>query len=197
MWEEIDIIERGGNYGWNVREGKHPFGRKRQRLARPELIDPIWEYHHDVGKSITGGSVYRGKQVPELAAATSTPISSPARFGRCGTTPRRKQVTANRTIIPKGLPVMSFGEDDAGEVYYVTQDGGIYKFASPKKTAVALRPTQLSLRLSARIWLARIGKNAGACSASRASSRAVQSHSPHAHGSVPFSSRQLARACAS
>ena len=62
---------RGGNYGWNLREGMHPFTPKNNPNSkgsppRPDLIEPIWEYHHDVGKSITGGNVYRGKQVPEL-----------------------------------------------------------------------------------------------------------------------------------
>jgi hypothetical protein len=47
----------------------------------------------------------------------------------------KKQVTANRSILQKGLPVMSFGEDDAGEVYFLTQQGSIHKFASPKTTA--------------------------------------------------------------
>ena len=47
----------------------------------------------------------------------------------------KKQVTANRTILPKGLPVMSFGEDDDGEVYFVTQEGGIHKFAAPNTVA--------------------------------------------------------------
>ena len=51
--------------------------------------------------------------------------------------PEKQEVTANRTILPKGLPVMSFGEDDAGEVYFVTQEGGIHQFASPQKTAPA------------------------------------------------------------
>ena len=71
-WEEIDIIRRGGNYGWNLREGMHSFSpknnpRRRGSPPRPDLVEPIWEYHHDIGKSITGGNVYRGKQVPELA----------------------------------------------------------------------------------------------------------------------------------
>ena len=71
-WEEIDIISRGGNYGWNLREAMHPFVQKQPRQRqppRPDLIEPIWEYHHDVGKSITGGHVYRGKKVPELQGA--------------------------------------------------------------------------------------------------------------------------------
>ena len=66
IWEEINIVKAGGNYGWNLREGMHRF-RPKARARKREFIEPIWEYHHDVGKSITGGHVYRGKHVPELA----------------------------------------------------------------------------------------------------------------------------------
>src|SRR5205807_164291 len=65
LYEEIDIIEKGGNYGWNLREGLHPFGTPGVG-PRKDLIEPIWEYHHDVGKSLTGGTVYRGQNVPAL-----------------------------------------------------------------------------------------------------------------------------------
>src|SRR4029079_11618038 len=49
-WEEIDIIRRGGNYGWNLREGKHSFSpkdnpAKKGSPPRPDLIEPIWDYH--------------------------------------------------------------------------------------------------------------------------------------------------------
>jgi len=68
LYEEIDIIEKGGNYGWNRREGLHHFGVNGLG-PRKNLIDPIWEYHHDVGKSLTGGCVYRGSRLPELEGA--------------------------------------------------------------------------------------------------------------------------------
>src|SRR5207248_674753 len=63
-----NLLTAGGNYGWNRREGLHPFG-PRGTGPRKDLIDPIWEYHHDVGKSITGGGVYRGDRVKELQGA--------------------------------------------------------------------------------------------------------------------------------
>src|SRR5581483_1165945 len=65
LYEEIDLIVKGGNYGWNRREGLHPFGEKGVE-PNPGMIDPIWEYHPDIGKSIAGGSVYRGTGLPEL-----------------------------------------------------------------------------------------------------------------------------------
>lgn len=146
LWEEIDIITRGGNYGWNVREGKHTFdfGGKGPAPGRAEtdvnaaadkLIDPIWEYHHDVGKSITGGHVYRGKLVPELVGAYIYADFVSGQIWALWYDADKKEVTANRSLLDRGLPVMSFGEDDAGEVYFVTQSGGIHKFISPNATA--------------------------------------------------------------
>ncbi|HEX6987622.1 MAG TPA: family 16 glycoside hydrolase, partial [Planctomycetaceae bacterium] len=57
LWEEIDVVEKGGNYGWNGREGFHPFGDWSTDGSDP--IPPVWEYSHQDGKSITGGYVYR------------------------------------------------------------------------------------------------------------------------------------------
>ena len=68
LYEEINMLKAGGNYGWSLREALHPFGSKGVDV-RDDLIDPIWEYHHDVGKSITGGFVYRGTKLPELNGA--------------------------------------------------------------------------------------------------------------------------------
>ncbi|MGH7171304.1 MAG: PQQ-dependent sugar dehydrogenase, partial [Gemmataceae bacterium] len=68
LYEEIDLIVRGGNYGWNRRESLHPFGVRGSDVNKA-FVDPIWEYHHDIGKSITGASVYRGQRLPELQGA--------------------------------------------------------------------------------------------------------------------------------
>ena len=65
IWEEINLVVKGGNYGWNKREGMHKF-RKNGLPPSPEFIEPIWEYHHDIGRSITGGHVYHGSRLPEL-----------------------------------------------------------------------------------------------------------------------------------
>ena len=63
IWEEIDIIEKGGNYGWNAREGAHDFtGGK----GVGPFKEPVIEYHHREGVSVTGGRVYRGAATPEL-----------------------------------------------------------------------------------------------------------------------------------
>lgn len=63
-WEEVDIIKKGGNYGWNAREGKHAF--KKAKGNPPQSIDPVHEYGRREGGSITGGHVYRGANIPSL-----------------------------------------------------------------------------------------------------------------------------------
>jgi glucose/arabinose dehydrogenase len=133
IWEEIDLIVKGGNYGWNLREGFHPF--KNGSDARPDLIEPIHEYHHDVGKSITGGNVYRGKQVPELEGGYLYADFVSGRLWALWYDMDAKKVTANRLIAENAGAVITFGEDDAGETYFGLQNGDMFKFASPETAA--------------------------------------------------------------
>ena len=137
LFEEIDIIVKGGNYGWNVREANHPFvlpGKTipKQTPTPKGMIDPIWEYHHDIGKSITGGFVYRGAQVSELKgryiyADYVTGIIWGLKYND-----KKEQVTANDVIPSPKLPIMSFGSDEQGEAYFSTPLGLIYTFQSDK-----------------------------------------------------------------
>jgi glucose/arabinose dehydrogenase len=136
-WEEIDLIVRGGNYGWSLREGAHPFGPQGSE-AQPELIDPIFEYSHDIGKSITGGVVYRGKEVPGLAGKYLYADFVAGKLWALDYDMDRKQVIGNHEIQGNVMPVMSFGDDADGEVYFTTDKGTIHRFRS-KKTAAAAR----------------------------------------------------------
>ena len=132
LWEEINIITRGGNYGWNLREGKHRFGGKGVG-PRADLIEPIWEYHHDVGKSITGGLVYRGKRVSELVGKYLYADYVTGKVWALDYDHKAKKVVANYSITAPNLPVMSFGEDDAGEVYFASRTGEFYRFKRSEK----------------------------------------------------------------
>jgi len=62
--EEVDVIDLGSNYGWHCREGSTIFDTSGNCPAG--LVDPITEYDHGVGQSITGGYVYRGSAIPDL-----------------------------------------------------------------------------------------------------------------------------------
>lgn len=70
LWEEINWITKGGNYGWSYREGSRQFPlRQDAPPAEAKLIDPIHEYNHGEGLSITGGIVYSGKDAARLQGA--------------------------------------------------------------------------------------------------------------------------------
>ena len=119
-WEEINIIERGGNYGWNFREGRHPYGPGGFEQTA-EMIEPIWEYNHSVGKSVTGGYVYRGKRVPALQGAYLYADYVTGQVWALRYDFEAKSVISNRTIRSSGSPVLTFGEDDQGEVYFTSE----------------------------------------------------------------------------
>jgi len=134
LYEEIDIIRKGGNYGWNLREGFHPFGPDGSE-ADDDMIEPIWEYDRQYGKSITGGHVYRGKGVPALVGAYLYADFVSGKIWALWYDHSAQRVTANRLMIDGGGAVMSFGEDDNSEAYYMTQDGGLFRFVEPEQSA--------------------------------------------------------------
>jgi glucose/arabinose dehydrogenase len=119
LYEEIDIIEKGGNYGWSLREGLHPFSAKGVD-ANKNMIEPIWEYHHAIGRSLTGGHVYRGKRLPELDGHYLYGDYATAKIWALKYDDAKKRVVANRPIQDQNVPIMSFGEDENGEVYLLT-----------------------------------------------------------------------------
>ena len=130
LYEEINVVVKGGNYGWNRREGFHPFG-PRGVGTNKGMIDPVWEYHHDVGKSITGGHVYRGKKVPELDGHYLYGDYVTTKIWALKADDKTGRAVANRPIPDQKKPILSFGEDEAGEVYLLTtaRDGrGVFVF---------------------------------------------------------------------
>lgn len=142
LWEEIDIIRGGGNYGWNRREGKHDYRDENSARFKPgpdyvqapgPLIEPILDYHHDVGKSITGGYVYRGKRVPALEGAYLYADYVSGQVWALWYDEAAEKIIANRTIRQSGSPVITFGEDDAGEVYF-TSEREVFTFAPHSTT---------------------------------------------------------------
>jgi len=95
------------------------------------MIEPIWEYHHDVGKCIVGGHVYRGPRLPDLEGSYLYADYVNGKLWGLKYDDEKKRVVANRPIKDRGLAVLSFGEDEKGEVYFLiaTPSGkGIYWF---------------------------------------------------------------------
>lgn len=124
-YEEVDIIERGENYGWNIMEGFHCFPPSVSDCDKAGLEPPIVEYSHDEGCSITGGYVYRGSMLQSLYGAyvygdfCSGKIWA-LRFDE-------SKVTEHVELIDSHLQISSFGEDEKGELYILSFDGRIYR----------------------------------------------------------------------
>ncbi len=130
LWEEIDIIEKGGNYGWSSREGSKPFSTRSSHQSFPPR-EPIWEYDHGVGKSITGGRVYRSSRLPQLTGKYLYADYVSGGVWALSCDQATLKATRNEEIVAGGIPVLAFGEDESGEVFYATDNGHaqcIFKF---------------------------------------------------------------------
>ena len=128
LWEEINLVHRGGNYGWSIREGTHPFGKTGSEQA---TIPPVWEYDHRVGRSITGGRVYRGQRIPELQGMYLYADYVTGKIWALDLDQRSRRVS-NWGIVDGGITVTAFGEDPQGEIYYIVDAANgqnIYRFA--------------------------------------------------------------------
>ncbi|HEV3165179.1 MAG TPA: PQQ-dependent sugar dehydrogenase [Isosphaeraceae bacterium] len=134
LWEMVHIIQNGGNYGWSVKEAFHPFRTRQKTDKASKITPPIIEYSHTVGKSITGGYAYRGKALPDLVGAY---VYADYDSGRIwGLREQDGKATENADLVdlrqnPK-LNIMAFGEDQAGEIYILAQDGRIHQFVPAK-----------------------------------------------------------------
>ena len=127
-WEEIDVIVRGGNYGWRLFEGYAKYDNPRGRSAR-DFVAPVAVYGHDLGCSVTGGYVYRGSLVPALAGQY---LYADFCSGRAWALPADGTGRRQGRQIGTVPQPSSFGEDAAGEVYVTSFDGGIYQLV-PRK----------------------------------------------------------------
>jgi glucose/arabinose dehydrogenase len=122
--EEIDIVTRGGNYGWRVMEGNRCF-QPATGCNRRGLTLPIATYTHGGGRcSITGGYVYRARAVPTLAGTyVYADYCTGEIFGR-----RTGQSTV---LLDTDLNIASLGESEAGELFVVGLEGTIHRIAAP------------------------------------------------------------------
>lgn len=129
LWEEINIITKGGNYGWSAREGSFAFGNN-EASTGVTGIAPVWEYDHRIGKSITGGHVYRGSKLPELAGHYLYGDYVSGKLWALHYDEKAGKVIRNVSIPWNGLNVLAFGEDEQGEAFVTTPNRngkGIYR----------------------------------------------------------------------
>ena len=119
-YEEINRVVLGGNYGWNVREGKHCYDAP--SCATEGLIDPVAEYTREGGISVTGGYVYRGSKIPALEGKFVY-----GDFGSGNIWAVDAAQTSGTLLTPSSLKISSFGQDSDGEIYVVDYATGTVK----------------------------------------------------------------------
>jgi glucose/arabinose dehydrogenase len=126
-FEEINLIEKGGNYGWNTLEGKHCYSPKANCDPSGTTL-PVVEYGASNGCSVIGGYVYRGLAIPELAGnyIYGDYCSGLVRGFRYET----GEAVGDLLLVNSGVNITSFAEDGSGEIYALSQDGRIYLLTS-------------------------------------------------------------------
>lgn len=142
MWEMIYRIERGGNYGWSLVEGRQPVHRERERGPTP-IIPPTIEHSHIEARSITGGYVSWGERLKDLKGCYlyGDYVTGKIWAARLNGV----EVTEVKELVDSPLEVVCFGVDAAGEVYIVDYGGGIYRLVPIPPAAVNRQfPTRLS-----------------------------------------------------
>ena len=137
-WEEVDVIRPGANYGWNVMEGAHCTPRRgltgllrksSDECDRTGLELPVVEYGREDGCSITGGYVYRGARLTSLAGAY---VYGDFCSGKIwGLRAENGVAVEHRLLVDSSLSLSAFGENPAGELFMLSFDRKIYRFAQP------------------------------------------------------------------
>lgn len=123
-YEEIDIVEKGGNYGWNTMEGKHCFEPK-DDCDRSGLKLPIYEYGRGEGLSVTGGFVYRGPSIKSLQGKYIYADYATRRVWALEHANLNHPV--NTQLFEADFNISSFGVDQNNELYLCGFDGKIYR----------------------------------------------------------------------
>lgn len=134
--EEINVVKAGLNYGWNTMEGSQCFDPESGcDTSNREL--PVFEYDHSVGNSITGGFVYRGNAVPELQGRY---VYADFGSGRIWSIEWNGENTSDNQLLTRmnENSIVTFGEDQNGELLTGSFDGNLYRFESQNPVTAEL-----------------------------------------------------------
>jgi putative heme-binding domain-containing protein len=145
LWEMIYRVQKGGNYGWSVMEGRQQVRPEAKRGPTP-ILPPALDFPHSEAASITGGYVYRGKKLKDLVGAYI-----------CGDWMTRKlwatrfdgdKVVWHKEIAQGSPRIVAFGLDNDNELYFLdyNEQGGVYQLVpnDASQTATSKFPTRLS-----------------------------------------------------
>jgi len=146
-WEEIDVVEKGKNYGWRFREGAHCYNpgsgcpTPGSVQSGAVMVDPVSEYGHDLGTAVTGGYVYRGTSVTALRGRyVFADYGSGRIFAHDPGAPGQQRAD----LLDTGINVSAFGEGHDGELFAVNLGGTLHRVAASGAPPVDLVPTSLA-----------------------------------------------------
>lgn len=126
--EEVDIIENGGNYGWNIMEGtmchEPQFGCDMTGLEMP-----VWTYSRNLGITIIGGFVYRGSELPELFGSYIYADFGSGRVWALSVDQDNQPMSNTELLQFNAFSIVSFGVDEDNELLICSFDGRIYRLA--------------------------------------------------------------------
>ena len=136
QYEEVDIIRRGGNYGWNIMEGMHCY--RSPSCDTTGLVLPVVEYPTGEGCAVTGGYVYHGRRAPALEGVY---VYADFCSGRIwGLRYTNGKVAEIARLADTDLQIPSFGLDQDGEMYILSFDGYIYRFVGAERLTATVPP---------------------------------------------------------
>ncbi|XP_023376248.1 HHIP-like protein 1 [Pteropus vampyrus] len=170
-FEEVDLVESGRNYGWRAREGFECYDRRLCANASLDDVLPIFAYPHKLGKSVTGGYVYRGCEYPNLNGLYIFGDFMSGRLMSLRENSGTGQWRYNEICMGQGQTcefpglinnyhpyIISFGEDEAGELYFMSTGmpsataarGVVYKVIDPSRRAppgkCQIQPAQVKVK---------------------------------------------------
>ncbi|KAI7804536.1 HHIP-like protein 1 [Triplophysa rosa] len=155
-YEEIDIVEKGRNYGWRAKEGFSCYDKKLCANSSLDDVLPIYAYPHKIGKSVTGGYVYRGCEYPNLNGMYIFGDFMSGHLMSLKENTNTGRWEYNEICMGMGLTcsfpglinnyytyIISFAEDEAGELYFMSTEvpsatspaGVVYKIVDPSRRA--------------------------------------------------------------
>ncbi|MFT3912963.1 MAG: PQQ-dependent sugar dehydrogenase [Anaeromyxobacteraceae bacterium] len=146
-YEEVDVVEKGKNYGWRLREGAHCYNPS-SGCPTPGtvangavIVDPVTEYDHSLGSAITGGYVYRGTAIPSLTGAY---VFADYGSGRVWRHDPGAPGLQRADVLDTGINVSSFAEGPDHELYLVNLGGTLHKLVPSGAPATDPVPTSLA-----------------------------------------------------
>ena len=142
LWETVHFVRRGENYGWSVYEGNHPFYLNRQ-LGPTPFVKPTIEHHHIEARSLTGGVVYYGDQLPQLSGVYVYGDYSTGKIW--GARHDGREVVWHRELADTQLKIAGFAVSHRQELLIVDHGGGLYRLVeNPRESTNHAFPIKLS-----------------------------------------------------